>query len=104
MKSVIKESRFGRFLKRFGFYKTRLNVFTLIEFKGFFLGFHWVHANGDSSYTSAVIASYHNPKKAMWKWALYWQSYKRFYPIIKYGGIGIPFIGIFYLSTQKVTC
>ena len=64
----------------------KLRVFTLIDYKGLFIGFHWVHCNGESSKTSACIASYQNPKKVMWRWAIYWA--KSFH---------------FNLATQKVT-
>jgi len=58
--------------------KDTLRVLTLINYKGFFLGFHWVHCSGVSSKTSASLMSYHNPNKLMWKWSLYWNRPFRF--------------------------
>ena len=44
-----------------------------VEFSnGFHVGFNWVHGNGRTSKTSAVIAGYHPPSSITWLWALYW--------------------------------
>jgi hypothetical protein len=39
---------------------------------GLHLGFSWVHGNGETSKTSAVIAAYHPPRSITWRWALDW--------------------------------
>ncbi len=41
---------------------------------GFRIGFNWVHGNGRTSKTSAVLASYHPPNSITWVWALYWNK------------------------------
>jgi hypothetical protein len=44
-----------------------------IEFKsGFSIGFNWVHGNGETSRTSAILAGYHPSWSLTWGWALYW--------------------------------
>ncbi len=78
---------------------------------GLSIGFKWVHSNGESSKTSAVLASYHNPRSITWRWALYWgKPYKGTFKFFTkhlypsgYGSrtITLPFIGIFILSTQE---
>lgn len=40
---------------------------------GFGIGFNWVHGNGRSSRTSALIAGYQPPRSLTWLWALYWE-------------------------------
>lgn len=40
-------------------------------------GFWWVHCNGESSKTSAMLACYHHPQSITWRWALYWQLPKK---------------------------
>lgn len=86
--------------------KNRLNIWTFINYRGFFIGYHWVHANGDSSYSTASVLGYHNPKKVMWYWTVYWSKYKKLYPVlhIKGRGVGIPYLGYFHLLVQEVTC
>ena len=39
---------------------------------GLSVGFNWVHGNGRTSKTSAVLASYHHPESITWRWALDW--------------------------------
>lgn len=73
--------------------------------------FVWVHCNGESSKTSATIASYHHPLSITWRWAIYWhksQGFKFYSPENwrSYGGYGkistgiIPIFGGFSLSWQ----
>lgn len=51
-----------------------------IEFgNGFKLGFNWVHGNGKTSKTSAVIAGFHHPKSITWRWAIYWIKPKKLF-------------------------
>jgi hypothetical protein len=46
-----------------------------LHFKnGLSVGFNWVHGNGESSKTSAIIAGYHPPRSITWLWALYWNK------------------------------
>lgn len=45
-----------------------------VEFKnGLSLGFNWVHGNGETTKTSAALASYSPPWSLTWGWALYWE-------------------------------
>jgi len=32
----------------------------------------WVHCNGETSYSTVIIASYHHPRSITWRWALYY--------------------------------
>jgi hypothetical protein len=41
---------------------------------GFSIGFNWVHGNGQTSKTSAILAGYHPPRSITWRWALYWNK------------------------------
>lgn len=42
------------------------------------VGFAWVYGgDGESSHTSAVLASYHHPASITWRWALYWNRPSR---------------------------
>jgi hypothetical protein len=44
----------------------------LVFGNGLSVGFNWVHSNGQTSKTSAVIAAYHPPRSITWRWALDW--------------------------------
>lgn len=45
-----------------------------VEFKnGLSLGFNWVHGNGETSKTSAILAGYSPPWSLTWGWAVYWE-------------------------------
>lgn len=77
---------------------------------GLFLGFCWVHCNGEYSHSSAVLASYHHPRSITWRWALYWHKAGK--PILKiitwnrlpsYGSytVTLPFVGSLRLVTQE---
>lgn len=78
---------------------------------GFDIGWSWVHCNYESSRTSAILASYHDPKSITWSWALYWQQPQGYYPEFtitpKRNDYGpdyaalIPFVGYFHLAQQK---
>ena len=49
-----------------------------VQFRnGLSLGFHWVHGNGETSKTSAILASYSPPWSLTWGWALYWDRPQR---------------------------
>ena len=42
-----------------------------LHFKnGFHIGFNWMHGNGHSSKTAAVLAGYHHPNSITWRWSL----------------------------------
>lgn len=41
---------------------------------GLSIGFNWVHGNGQTSKTSAILAGYHHPDSITWRWALYWEK------------------------------
>lgn len=44
-----------------------------LHFKnGFHIGFNWMHGNGHSSKTAAVLAGYHHPNSITWRWSLQW--------------------------------
>lgn len=47
---------------------------SLVFDNGFKVGFNWVHGNGRTSKTSAVIAGYHPQRSITWLWALYWNK------------------------------
>jgi len=52
-------------------HKDRLS--TQIYFSsGLSFGFSWVHCNGESSKSCAMLASYHPPNSITWRWAVYW--------------------------------
>ena len=77
---------------------------------GFSMGFKWVHSNGESSKTSAVLAAYHHPNSITWRWALYWNKHYRLtFKILSWcrypdghgsATLTLPFIGGLTLSTQ----
>lgn len=78
---------------------------------GLAVGFNWVHSNGESSKTSALLASYHPPGQAAWRWAIYWYKPKSLLqkPTITnsktncYGrtSIHLPVVGGFSYAWQK---
>ena len=89
---------------------------------GFRVGWNWVHGNGETSKTSACIASYHNPRSLTWRWALYYyppKTLKRALRLPKIcagygrwkfragnsgsfsGGLVLPLAGTLWLDTQK---
>lgn len=39
---------------------------------GLFFGFQWVHGGGETTKSSALLASYHPPSSITWIWAFYW--------------------------------
>lgn len=39
---------------------------------GLSFGFNWVHGNGETSKTSAILAGYSPPWSITWGWAVYW--------------------------------
>lgn len=45
---------------------------TLRFSNGLSVGWAWVHGNGETTKTSAVIAAYHRPDSITWRWALYY--------------------------------
>jgi hypothetical protein len=82
---------------------------------GLSVGFNWVHGNGQSSKTSAVLASYHPPSSLTWGWALYWMRPRSVQVLPKverwtprpgsgYGSctVTLPFIGGFSVSWQPL--
>lgn len=82
---------------------------------GFGLGFNWVHGNGETSKTSAILAGYHPPWSLTWGWALYWDRPQSLVLLPKvsrwtpspgsgYGSLAItlPLIGGFSLRWQPL--
>lgn len=80
---------------------------------GLRIGFSWVYgSDGLSSKTSAILASYHDPRKIMWRWALYWNKSKGKFSVWRHGtkqssqgsmGFSIPFLGGLNYSWQLAT-
>lgn len=80
---------------------------------GFSLGFHWVHGNGSTSKTSAVLAAYHPPSSITWGWCLdwnrpqrlaVWPKLSRWNPAKGYGSLSLtlPLIGGFTVRWQPL--
>lgn len=75
---------------------------------GLSLGFNWVHGNGTTSKTSAILAGYHPPRSITWRWAFYWVRTRRLFQLgfsarwSMYGYVGIllPLIGGFDFRWQ----
>ncbi len=79
---------------------------------GIRFGWSWVHCGGESSKTSAVLASCHPPDSITWTWSLTWQRTtpkSKFFHMEhrdKFGsqgpnyGISLPPVGYFHLSQQ----
>lgn len=80
---------------------------------GYSVGFNWVHGNGETSKTSAILAGFHHPDSITWRWALYWEkpALKTWRPSVyrwkprptaEYGSAGIylPLLGGLTLSWQ----
>jgi hypothetical protein len=76
---------------------------------GFSIGFNWIHGNGRTSKSSAVIAAYHHPNSITWRWALEWVKPKGLLPLFRawgnksYGSVSfyLPVFGGFYLRWQQ---
>ena len=87
--------------------ETRL--INIISIKGFWAGFKWIHCNGETSKTSALIASYHHPKSITWRWSLSWSkklSYDKKWLYYKNNngvvfGFSLPIVGGLTILTQK---
>lgn len=82
---------------------------------GLGLGFNWVHGNGDTTKTSAILAGYHPPWSLTWGWALYWERPQRPWRLPKvsrwapaagsgYGSLSImlPLVGGLTLNWQPL--
>ncbi len=79
---------------------------------GFSIGFSWIHGNGESSYTSASIFSWHHPKSITWRLSICWNKPSLKYILIpnihwrrtpnkyNYYHLKLPLIGGLTLNTQ----
>ncbi len=82
-----------------------------IMWYAFNIDWGWVHdGTGESSKTSFILCSYHDPRYVMWKWALYWCKSREFYvsrwvPSSAMGsvGFGVPYLGGLRFAWQDVT-
>ena len=77
-----------------------------VEFSnGFKVGFNWVHGNGRTSKTSAVIAAYHPPSSITWLWALYWCKPSGWRPsagkLFRGAYVRLPLVGALELRWQS---
>lgn len=54
------------------YYINRFHGWSIELRNGLKLGFNWIHGNGKTSKTSAVIAAFHHPESITWRWALDW--------------------------------
>lgn len=75
---------------------------------GHFFGWMWVHSNGDSSRTSACIASCHPPTSITWTWAMYYHKPKKgwrlrpgFHKTYNGWHLTTPLMGSFSFSRQE---
>lgn len=79
--------------------------------RGFTFGFSWMHCNGESTRTTAVLASYHHPASITWRWSLSWSRPRVWFRWPAYSfhrtpngynsySVGLPLVGGFMLSTQ----
>jgi hypothetical protein len=72
---------------------------------GFHIGFNWVHCNGITSKTSAVIAGYHPPSSITWLWALYWSKPAGWKPsagkLFRGAYVRLPMLGALELRWQS---
>ena len=70
---------------------------SLVFDNGLKVGFNWVHGNGRSSKSSAVLAAYHPPRSITWIWALYWKKPTGWLPRVRKGwkmiGLELPMLG-----------
>lgn len=77
-----------------------------IKFRnGFSVGFAWIHCNGESSKTSALIAAYHPTKSITWLWALDWSKPSSWIPSAKKLGksayVSLPVLGCISFRWQS---
>lgn len=63
-----------------GVHINRFLGFGLCFPNGISFGWNWVHGNGETSKTSAVIAAYHHPKSITWRFVLTYSP-----PKLRYG-------------------
>lgn len=57
---------------------------------GLNVGFTWVHCNGETSKSSAVLAAYHPPRSITWLWAVYWNKPGVWFCLPRITGWGSP--------------
>lgn len=58
--------------------------------KGFWAGFQWVHCRGESSKTSALLASCHPRDSITWKWGVYWQRPRKVFSLPGFKKWNVP--------------
>ncbi|MBG3875557.1 hypothetical protein FVW20_00570 [Desulfovibrio oxamicus] len=71
-----------------------------LRWRGYFVGWSWVHSNGIKGRNHASIASYHHPRSITWRWSLWLSCAPRPVPMRFYRGPRHLFFWRFQLRWQ----